>query len=77
MTRVPRLSSKEILKILDREGFAIVHTRGSHCKLRKESRTVIVPLNRHPLRIGTQTDILRQAGITAERLQELLDHRLL
>lgn len=55
--------------VLHRDGFAVVHTRGSHCKLRKEARTVIVSLGRDPLRLGTHSNMLRQAGIDAERLQ--------
>jgi predicted RNA binding protein YcfA (HicA-like mRNA interferase family) len=61
--RAARLSSKEMIKLLERHGFVIVSTRGSHCKLRKDDRVVIVPLNRDPLRIGTQSDILAKAGI--------------
>ncbi|MGH3722402.1 MAG: type II toxin-antitoxin system HicA family toxin [Pseudonocardiaceae bacterium] len=60
-----------MIKILERAGFTVVHTRGSHCKLRNGFRTVIVPLNRDPLRQGTQADILRQAGIDAELLSKL------
>ncbi len=71
-SRVPRLSSKEMIRVLERAGFSVVHTRGSHCKLRQQARTVIVPLGRDPLRLGTQADILRQAGITPDRLQDLL-----
>jgi predicted RNA binding protein YcfA (HicA-like mRNA interferase family) len=62
--RVQRLSSKEMVKLLESHGFAIVHTRGSHCKLRRVDRVVIVPLNRDPLRIGTQKAILEQVGIS-------------
>jgi len=62
--RTARLSSKEMIKLLEQHGFAIVGIRGSHCKLRKDDRVVIVPLNRDPLRIGTQSDILAKAGIT-------------
>jgi predicted RNA binding protein YcfA (HicA-like mRNA interferase family) len=69
---VPRLSSKEMIRVLERAGFSVIHTRGSHCKLRHETRTVIVPLGRDPLKQGTQADILRQAGIASDRLQELL-----
>jgi predicted RNA binding protein YcfA (HicA-like mRNA interferase family) len=53
-----------MVKLLESHGFAIVHTRGSHCKLRRVDRVVIVPLNRDPLRIGTQKAILEQAGIS-------------
>jgi predicted RNA binding protein YcfA (HicA-like mRNA interferase family) len=71
-SRVLRLSSKEMIRILERAGFSVVSTRGSHCKLRHQDRTVIVPLGRDPLRIGTQADILRQADVTPDRLQQLL-----
>lgn len=70
--RVPRLSSKEMIRILEHAGFSVIHTRGSHCKLRHQARTVIVPLGRDPLKLGTQADILRQAGITADQLQDFL-----
>ena len=64
-SRSPRLSSKEMLKLLKREGFAVVSTRGSHCKLRNDAGvTVIVPLGRDPLRPGTQAAVLAQAGIS-------------
>jgi predicted RNA binding protein YcfA (HicA-like mRNA interferase family) len=74
VTRAPRLSSKELLRILENDGYKVVSTRGSHCKLRRDhdNRTVIVPLGRDPLKLGTQSDILRQAAITPDRLSQLL-----
>jgi predicted RNA binding protein YcfA (HicA-like mRNA interferase family) len=63
--RAPRLSSDDMIKLLEREGFAVVSTRGSHCKPRNDARvTVIVPLDRDPLMIGTQMAPLAQAGIS-------------
>ena len=63
--RTPRLSSKQMIRLLEREGFAVVSTRGSHCKLRnKAGRTVIVPLGRDPLKPGTQAAILAQAELS-------------
>jgi predicted RNA binding protein YcfA (HicA-like mRNA interferase family) len=53
-----------MIKILEQDGFEVIHTRGSHCKLRKDAITVIVPLHRDPLRPGTQADILAKAGIS-------------
>ncbi|HEY4854788.1 MAG TPA: type II toxin-antitoxin system HicA family toxin [Streptosporangiaceae bacterium] len=54
-----------MIKLLEREGFAVVSTRGSHCKPRNDARvTVIVPLHRDPLMIGTQMAPLAQAGIS-------------
>jgi predicted RNA binding protein YcfA (HicA-like mRNA interferase family) len=62
--RKPRLSSEEMIRLLEENGFEPVSTKGSHLKLRnKAGVTVIVPLGRDPLKIGTQTAILAQAGI--------------
>jgi predicted RNA binding protein YcfA (HicA-like mRNA interferase family) len=63
--RKSRLSSEEMIKVLEEKGFVVVSTKGSHCKLRnKADVTVIVPLGRDPLKIGTQTAILAQAGVS-------------
>jgi predicted RNA binding protein YcfA (HicA-like mRNA interferase family) len=63
--RKSRLSSEEMIRLLEENGFAVVSTKGSHCKLRnKADVTVIVPLGRDPLKIGTQTAVLAQAGVS-------------
>jgi predicted RNA binding protein YcfA (HicA-like mRNA interferase family) len=63
--RKPRLSSQEMIRLLERNGFAVVSTKGSHLKLRNDAgTTVIVPLGRDPLKQGTQAGILAQAGIS-------------
>jgi predicted RNA binding protein YcfA (HicA-like mRNA interferase family) len=54
-----------MIRLLEQAGFAVVSTRGSHCKLRNSAGiAVIVPLGRDPLRPGTQAAILAQAGIS-------------
>ena len=46
MTRLPRLKGKEIVKILERTGFRIVRTRGSHAVLKhQDGSTTVVPLH--------------------------------
>jgi predicted RNA binding protein YcfA (HicA-like mRNA interferase family) len=65
--RAPRLSSDDMIRLLKRQPdpFEQVSTRGSHAKYRNGAGvTVIVPLGRNPLKIGTQTAILAQVGIT-------------
>jgi predicted RNA binding protein YcfA (HicA-like mRNA interferase family) len=58
---------------LEKVGFEVVSTRGSHCKLRHAPppRVVIVPLH-DEVRPGTLASILRQAGMTADELRALL-----
>jgi predicted RNA binding protein YcfA (HicA-like mRNA interferase family) len=54
-----------MIRLLERNGFAVVSTKGSHRKLRNDAGiTVIVPLGRDPLKPGTQAGILAQAGIS-------------
>jgi predicted RNA binding protein YcfA (HicA-like mRNA interferase family) len=69
----PVVSGAQVVRALEKDGFRVVGTKGSHCKLRNElpTRTVIVPLH-DELRTGTLASICRQAGITADRLRELL-----
>jgi len=55
-----------VVKVLLRHGFAFVQQRGSHAKLRSADspvRTVIVPMGRRHLKIGTFRSICRQAGL--------------
>jgi predicted RNA binding protein YcfA (HicA-like mRNA interferase family) len=69
--RLPLTSGVRIVCALEKDGFEVIGTRGSHCKLRQGSRTVIVPLH-DEVRPGTLASILRAAGLTADRLRELL-----
>ncbi|MFI6451388.1 type II toxin-antitoxin system HicA family toxin [Streptosporangium amethystogenes] len=63
------------MRALEKCGFEVVGIKGSHCKLRcaaeNETRTVIVPLHDN-LAVGTLASIVRQSGITAKQLSELL-----
>ncbi|WP_432922936.1 type II toxin-antitoxin system HicA family toxin [Microbispora sp. CA-135349] len=71
----PVCSGTEVVRVLEKCGFEVVATRGGHCKLRQvaedETRTVIVPLH-DTLAVGTLASIVRQAGLTSERLRDLL-----
>lgn len=65
---MPKLySSQQIVKTLEREGFAFVSQRGSHIKYRKSGDTiiltVIVPAGRKQIPRGTFRSILRQSGL--------------
>ena len=56
------MDSRVLLRQLLADGFVVVAVRGSHHKLRKGSRTVIVPHPKKDLPQGTVASILRQAG---------------
>lgn len=66
-------TTRQVLAGLARAGFEQVSRRGSHIKLKSShGRTVIVPDHREIAR-GTMRSILRQAGLTAEEFEALVD----
>jgi predicted RNA binding protein YcfA (HicA-like mRNA interferase family) len=54
--------SRRIIARLLREGFEVVSTRGSHHKLRRGDRIVVIPHPKKDLPIGTVRSIARMAG---------------
>jgi predicted RNA binding protein YcfA (HicA-like mRNA interferase family) len=70
-SRIPSLSATDVVRTLGKTGFVFSSQRGSHVKLVKGERKVIVPL--HPvIARGTLSSILRQAGLTGEQFLKLL-----
>ncbi len=69
MPKMPRISSKEAIRALERLGFDRVRQTGSHVVLKKETEDgeigCVVPLHRE-LKIGTLSSILKQAQISIE-----------
>jgi len=64
-----RPSSDDVAKVLRRHGFLLVSQKGSHAKYRKAgspTRTVIVPMGRKNLRVGTFHSIIEQAGLSED-----------
>ncbi|MBI4443507.1 MAG: type II toxin-antitoxin system HicA family toxin [Acidobacteria bacterium] len=74
MSKLPTdLSGQRLRKALERARFICTRQRGSHMVLRRAQpfARVVVP-NHKTLRSGTLRQILNQAGLTVERLLELL-----
>ncbi len=73
MSRLPVISGKELVKILQKEGFEAKRQKGSHVILVKESvkKAVVVPLHSE-IDKGTLIEIIRQAGMTREEFFQLL-----
>lgn len=74
MTRLPRISGKDAVRVLREVGFEVVRTRGSHVFLRHpDGRVTTVPVHaREILGPGLFRSILRDAEISlAEFLENL------
>jgi predicted RNA binding protein YcfA (HicA-like mRNA interferase family) len=54
--------SKKIMKRLKKEGFEVVSIKGSHHKLVKGDRIVILPHPKKDLPLGTARQIHKMAG---------------
>lgn len=59
------MTPKEIIKILEQNGFVHVSSNGSHRKYRnpKTGKTTIVPFHAKELKPGTEKSILKMAGL--------------
>jgi predicted RNA binding protein YcfA (HicA-like mRNA interferase family) len=69
-----RLSGKEIVKVLAKDGWAVERVSGSHHVMRHpDGRRVSVPVHgNRPLPTGTLGSICRSVGLAASQLADLL-----
>ena len=64
--KLPRdISGEEAAKALRRLGFSEMRQTGSHRIMRREGRTVDVPMHR-PIKTGTLKGLIEQSGVTLE-----------
>jgi len=77
LPKIPPIDSKRLIKILEREGFKIIRQKGSHVILINDKKTrIVIPM--HPgkdLKPGLFRAILREAGISREKLFKLLKEK--
>lgn len=72
---LPFLKPREVLRALNRAGFAIHHVTGSHYILKLEGRPdlrVTLPWHGKDLKRKTLTSIIDQSGLTAEEFLKLI-----
>ena len=74
MPKLPNLTSKKLIQILEQLGFQLDHTTGSHFVFyhSQTKRRATVPFHRKDLPKGTLMTILREAGINREELFKTL-----
>lgn len=70
MSRLPRISSRDLIKFLTEiRGFSYVHTRGSHHIYGTNERRISVP-ERNEIGTGLLLAILAEAGSSREEFME-------
>ncbi|MGQ0664567.1 MAG: type II toxin-antitoxin system HicA family toxin [Pseudomonadota bacterium] len=75
MTRLPTLTPRNMIRVLERNGFYLHRSKGSHgiYKHRDDpSLRVVVPYHGTDLAPGTLRSIIKDAGFTVEEFLKLL-----
>jgi predicted RNA binding protein YcfA (HicA-like mRNA interferase family) len=75
MTELPTVTASRLIRALQRDGFFIHHSSGSHRVLKHRDRPalrVVVPFHTGDIKRGTLRSILRQANLTVDELIALL-----
>ena len=76
MTKLPRVSGKEVIRALTKGGFIIKRQSGSHAVLRHETdlmRRCVVPVHSSKtIKPGTLYSVLKGAGLSIEEFIHLL-----
>jgi predicted RNA binding protein YcfA (HicA-like mRNA interferase family) len=70
---IPAVRGAQVVKALERAGFAVARISGSHHVMRHpDGRTVSVPVHNRDIPKGTLRNILAIIGMTTEELLALL-----
>ena len=72
-SKLPTITSKQLIRALQRVGFYIHHRKGSHIYLKHpDGRRTGILYHKKDIGKGLLSEIMKQAGLTAEELKELL-----
>jgi len=73
--RLPALKPKDLLRVLEREGFFVHHATGSHYILKhpdKPGVRITLPFHNKDLKRRTLASIIEQAGYTPEEFIKII-----
>ena len=65
---IHNIKSKEVVRILQKKGFVIKRQSGMHVIMRNNGNTVVVPVHKEIIPIGTLKSIEKQSGINFREL---------
>jgi len=77
MTKLPAVKPRRVMQFLERNGFILDHTSGSHLIFYNpvSRRRAVVPQHNRDMPKGTLMSLLREAGFTREELIDFLAGR--
>jgi len=68
MPKIPLLTDKEIISLIEKQGFIFIRQKGSHKIFRKDGKSIVVPCHNKQLKRGLTAKILKDADIKPEEL---------
>jgi predicted RNA binding protein YcfA (HicA-like mRNA interferase family) len=72
MAKLPRLSGREMVRFLEKQGFIVARVRGSHHFMDRGDQRTSVPVHGHRnLKAGTLRGILRDIGMSPSEFERL------
>ncbi|MDO8498403.1 MAG: type II toxin-antitoxin system HicA family toxin [bacterium] len=73
MPKLSPISAKELMKILEKQGFQVVHQKGSHVRLKhSDGRRTTVPMHSgENVGVGLLRKILRDTNISRDEFETL------
>lgn len=74
MPRLPTVTPRQVIQVLESVGFEIDHQTGSHIVLKRASDglRVVVPWHNHDLGRGLTLRIIKSAGLSRDKFLALL-----
>jgi len=75
VSRLPVVSSEQLVTALNKVGFVFIRQKGSHIRLEKQTDKGIIKLTvpRHRMiKRGTLREIIKDAGLTVDEFNKLL-----
>ncbi len=66
--KLKNIKSRDVIKILEQNGFEIKRQSGTHVILRNNGRMVVVPVHHKTIPVGTLKSIEKQSGINFREL---------
>lgn len=74
MSRLPVVTPRQLVRVLEKVGFEIDHQTGSHVVLwrRSDGARVVVPWHSRDLGWGLTLRIVKSAGLTRDEFEDLI-----
>ncbi|MBI2852550.1 MAG: type II toxin-antitoxin system HicA family toxin [Chloroflexi bacterium] len=75
MPKLPQIKGDTLVNALNKEGWYVDRTHGSHAIMRHEGKPgvkLIIPIHTKPVKPGTLSNILKMAGLSIGEIKKLL-----